>query len=209
MIGDFQSFLDMFSPSCLWTFGEIASLVLQFVSKLGSNILSRSPCWRKNPGQLVFNRTSPTGRVADNMSKFPYFRLFLSILFLGSWFVTNLNLVLPAMHSGGCAALPFLGPRPFLVVCTILLPYILVVCNIHVSCGLVLYIFGFSPSLGHKTIPGLGSNKMSRITLNLKCSHWFAANAENTSNWSLITHFGKHGTNSDKIFFAIPNKIIQ
>ena len=86
MIGDFQSFLDMFSPSCLWTFGEIASLVLQFVSKLGSNILSRSPCWRKNPGQLVFNRTSPTGRVADNMSKFPYFRLFLSILFLGSWF---------------------------------------------------------------------------------------------------------------------------
>merc|ERR1719458_86043 len=30
----------------------------------------------------------------------------------------------------------------FLVVCTILLPYILVVCNIHVSCGLVLYIFG-------------------------------------------------------------------
>merc|ERR1719458_1630612 len=59
----------------------------------------------------------------------------------------------------------------FLVVCTILLPYILIVCNIHVSCGLVLYIFGFSPSLEDETIPGLGSNKMSRITLNLKCSH--------------------------------------
>ena len=109
-----------------------------------------------------------------------------------SSFQTHLKLMLPAMHRGGWAALPFLGPRPFLVVCTILCWYFSSCLYIsgfspilwYSSCG--LYIFGFSPSSEHRNTLDLGlclsSSKGSHVT-----SSHCKANAENMSYLSLIS----------------------
>ena len=150
--------------------------MLQFLLKLGTGILSRSPCRRKIPGQLVFNWNCPTGRVVGNMPAPKHFVYSIfRVTLCGPSHQFELGVTRDAQWWLSCGPI-FGAPAVFrrvhhLYLCSSSLYFASEPLQLW-SCPLCFWIFTI-PGTQDKTTPGgsLSSNKISHMTLDLKCSH--------------------------------------